>query len=266
MVGGSDFRLSDGAIVDEAGQLSASSTGTAVTSGATNTKGSWVQLTGSVNRDATGIVVHLLAPGSSAALFDIGIGAGGSEVVLVPNLWAYSTIPQSVSYYVPISVPVSARLSVRAQASTSAASCRASVNLISEGFASPGGFGRALDYGSLTASSNGAVVSPSGTANAKGAWTQLTAATGNPISALVVAYAITAGSMNSTLLDIGMGAGGSEQVIIPDLHSSIVPLTASGFWVFGPFPASIPAGTRLAARIAGSASTGTGHVNVYGVD
>ena len=61
------------------------------------------------------------------------------------------------------------------------------------------------------------------------------------------------------LIDIGIGASGSEQVLVPDLHCG--GLASAGWypWVLGPFDIALPSGTRVAMRKAqtynGSAST-----------
>ena len=87
-----------------------------------------------------------------------------------------------------------------------------------------------------------------GSAHTKGAWTQLVASTAVDASILRVYL----GGHNSTgvaspaLLDIGVGANGAEQVLLPNLDVGFhaAPLNLQ-------LPACVPAGSRIAARAQG---------------
>lgn len=100
-------------------------------------------------------------------------------------------------------------------------------------------------------SAAGTTITASATPHTKGSWTQLVANTGARSLGILVQLDNTAGSNTNTsmLLDIGMGAAGAEQVIIPDLAAGfILPQATSAALRTYVFPLFIPAGVRLAAR------------------
>jgi hypothetical protein len=241
---------------ESAGAVAASSIGTTVGIGATNVKGSWVQLIASTSFEVTGIIVHpTMAGGSTDVLIDIGIGAAAAEVVVIENLYtgtAAAATSQGAWYYVPICIPMGTRIAARAQGVAASTSPRVNLTLIGQGFDPSQPLGICTTYGAATADSGGTSVDPGGTLNTKGAWSQITASTTYGISALLIAFP---NQVNTTrtgctwLVDIGIGAASSEIVLIPDLllyASTAVDVVIPQS--FGPIPCSIPAGTRLAVR------------------
>lgn len=108
-----------------ASAASTSSAGVTITgSGSANTKGAFSagQLIASTTADAYGVLVLVNATATSNAstnsLLDIGIGASGSESVLIPDLqvgWALSeaVCNDNRMYYFPIFIPAGTRLSAR---------------------------------------------------------------------------------------------------------------------------------------------------------
>ena len=87
---------------------------------------------------------------------------------------------------------------------------------------------------------------PSGTAHAKGAWTQVVSALEEDASLVVIRGngAATSGSGRAVALDLGVGAASSEQVVLEgfDVGQS----SANPFWIV---PISVPAGERVAVRV-----------------
>ncbi len=102
---------------------STSTFGTRATGSATvNTKGAWSQVTASLPHDAYGFWLTMAGTATSATstdmLLDIGIGAGGSEVVLVPNLlagWLGSPTQGPRTLFIPIFIPKGTRVAIRNQ-------------------------------------------------------------------------------------------------------------------------------------------------------
>lgn len=89
------------------------------------------------------------------------------------------------------------------------------------------------------------------TANTKGAWSQMVAATASRWDAIQVwHYGDDAAGFQ--LLDIGVGGSGSEQVVVPDLAKWDSAVSQGVHYSL--IPVSIPAGSRVAARCATSAS------------
>ncbi len=108
-------------------------------------------------------------------------------------------------------------------------------------------------YGFSTANSLGTQLDPGGTINTKGAYAQLTASTTEDISAIawLLDYENLAVLSSDLLMDIAIGAGGSEQIVIPNwvvkTSGSGSSNTITGSCV-APMQYKIPSGTRIAAR------------------
>jgi hypothetical protein len=111
------------------------------------------------------------------------------------------------------------------------------------------------DYGAQTASSVGTLLTASASTNVKGAWTQLGAAASYDISLLHVNMQ-GATSARTGLIDIGIGAGGSQQVLFANM--SFRPILTNGTCDFV-LPADIPAGTAIWARIQSATASEASH-------
>jgi hypothetical protein len=221
-----------------------------------HTKGAWTQLSSALPFDA-----YLTFHCSDASLdydylFDIGIGAAGSEIVLVSNmLWCTSTIYTLASgiWTVPIIIPKGTRVAARCQCST-AGSKVAIVNyqaIYTGGFGHEGLCNFSDTYGANTADSGGTSIDPGGTAYSWGAWTQLTAATTRNIKGLICAVGTQLDLARTTaywFASIGVGGAGFESSLITFTFNlrTTYNLMLPSPTVF--FPVSIPAGTRLSAR------------------
>lgn len=99
-------------------------------------------------------------------------------------------------------------------------------------------------------------VTASGTAHTKGSWSQVVASAPYDIGMLWLYSADNNASNTDTgqLLDIGIGAASSEQVLVPDILSGYSTLAAA----YGMFiPIFIPEGTRISARIQAAVSSDT---------
>lgn len=124
--------------------------------------------------------------------------------------------------------------------------------------------GQITEVTSVTAASSRALlVSAHASANTKGSWTELIASTARPANSMLVE--ISQGGVTvpaDLLLDLAIGASGSEQIIIPDLTvsngSSLHYTRMSPLHI----PLSIPAGTRIAARCQSSWTTDSLRVQV----
>lgn len=228
-----------------------------------NVKGSWSTLGGGTSFAYEGITIYAFSNTAAANfMIDIGIGSAGNEFVLVPDLYyaaAKAAEEHNLAIFVPVHVPSGAQLSVRIAASTGGTDC--DVVVVGHS-ANPGGFpgfSRAVALFSPS-SSRGVAVDPGGSANTKGSWAQLQASTAVDVAAIfgVVGFNndVARVSSASMLLDIGIGAGGSEFVAVPDLL-----FNWGGTWdgpndiFFQPMPCAIPSGTRVAARAANSDNT-----------
>jgi len=115
-----DFFQEGAAGVDALGFVAASTTGTTVTAGTpTGTKGSYAQIVASTSRDYFGFFLANLNASSTTdkVLFDIAIGAAGSEQIIVPNLGLHpggagSRFTLAGPFFIP--VPAGSRIAMRA--------------------------------------------------------------------------------------------------------------------------------------------------------
>lgn len=247
---------------ENAGAVTSSATsGTLLTAGSpAHTKASsWTQLIASMAKKATMIIVTFPKFSSqNLYLVDIGIGASGSEAVLVPNLFAAagaSTGNGQYGYVCPVMVPAGSRISARAQASVASSQLEVLVILVEDpefGRLFPQGrtfpvisAGNVENAGAVTSTSAGTVLT-AGNANAKGNWAPLITSTANRTTFILVMLGKGSQINTEYLVDIGMGASGSESVLVPNIpycNSSAVDGRAVAFLAI-----LIPAGTRISAR------------------
>jgi len=219
-----------------------------------NTKGAWVQAIAATPFAGSGL---MLTPGRSGVgdlLTDIAVGAPGAEQIIINNL-LFSTplttmFRQLYSFILPLRIPAGSRLAMRSQASTAASTASLAIQLLVGGFLFPMPLSYVDTYGANTADSGGQMVDPGSTVNTKGAWVELSASC-NRMRMMLIA---TGSRLNTTmgsavwLMDIGVGAAGSEVVVIPNLM--LASITGSGIYpkYIGPLPMHIPVGTRVAVR------------------
>lgn len=244
-----------GSVVPTGGVNTANSGAINFNSGAANTKGSWTELITSTAYTSYGLFYtdrSSKAQNSNnfGGLIDVGIGGSGSESVIVPNL-VTGFNQGGNSFFLPILIPAGSRISARAQ-NASATQPNSGVITLQPSHVWPVS-GRATDYGSVTASSGGTAM-PSGTlaANTKSAWQELVSSTTYPIRYVLPMIggpnaSSWSGSVGTSLVDIGVGASGSETVVVPNLSvslssSEIIFVGQSGAWL------DIPVGSRIAAR------------------
>lgn len=254
VAGGDDFSLISGQRFDTEGKDAANSRGVVVGAGASpNVKATtFTELIASTAFDADGIIIGLNSINEDTAwLVDIGIGAAGSEQVLIPDLHHFCRTTPIAYFPFPISVPAGSRISARAQADTNSRFQRITATMLAGGFLPSSPLSRVTAYGADSSDSGGEQIDPGVVGNTKGAYSELSAATDNEIRSLVLAIGGQGNTIRVTgfwLVDIAVGAGGAEQPVIIDL-----PLTSEFIsdnvepYSIGPIPISIPAGSRLSA-------------------
>lgn len=258
-----DWPPEGGCYVLDIGTNTATSGATSVTGGAANTKGAWAQLVASTTFSASGIVIEANQSSQQSLLFDIGIGASSSEVACISNvlLASNATNPNSIQpTWWPIQIPAGSRISARCQDNIGSGAITMCAHLVGGAFDLPTQRCIVTTYGALTASSRGTLVDPTATPNTKGSWTQLTASTTYAIHGLMIGAGIkdtSAAVTFSTLADVGVGAGGSEVVLIPN-YRVVINNTDELYPSFSPiYPVNIPAGSRLAMRSQSGSSSAT---------
>jgi hypothetical protein len=100
--------------------------------------------------------------------------------------------------------------------------------------------------------SRGTSVTPGGSPGVEGSYAQLISAASNTVNASGLLVSISVGGLIRYMVDIAVGAAGSEVIIAPNLYAEGGVGLRQNFQYF--LPISIPAGTRIAAR---AQSTGT---------
>lgn len=244
---------------------------TTVTASATaHTKGAWVEAVASTTEQTVALLVALatttnLSNTDTSTLLDVGIGAAGSEVVVVADLQVGWKSAQQ-SWMLPLAVPAGARIALRCQSVVSSRTVGVTVvPAFGSGVAGGSPAGPCVAYGASASTSAGVVLTP-GT-NGFGSWAEVSPATSERIDAVAVSLGGNARMSSISrpfLLEVGTGASGSE-----------VPIFATGGWMssaeavdvavpVSPCALAVPAGARLAARVAAEATSQTLDLIVHG--
>jgi hypothetical protein len=159
----------------------------------------------------------------------------------------------------PVSIQAGSRIAIRSQSTSATDTVRACVYLFDN--AAMGRSGGLIDsIGFVGGSTQGTTVDPGVSANTKGSYAQITASTAVDyagfcfhLDPLNVSFAST----NYLLIDIAVGAGGSEKIIIPNYfaQNAVSGVTRPSFSPWFDMP--IIAGTRIAVRAQCSSATST---------
>lgn len=225
----------------------------------TYAKGAWTQLIASTAADSGWLLVCASSANSSGAAIavDIGFGTSGNEIAIVTNLaFAAPQIGVAGYYMLPVTIPAGTRVAGRVASSVLSDSAPVQVLTFADGYSSAG-FGVSVDtYGFQASTGYGLQIDPGGSANTKGAYVQLTASLSVEIGGFLLCFdsqGTTTGTTGAVdwLVDIAVGASGSEQVILPNL--AVCGYSAGGdSFIFGstvPYiPMPIPAGGRISVR------------------
>jgi alkylhydroperoxidase/carboxymuconolactone decarboxylase family protein YurZ len=235
--------------------------------GAANVKGAWSQVVAasafqyeSLNID---LMLDIASGGGEVFLVDVGIGASGSEVVVVPNiLFDCNRSGLAAGAHIHLSLPIQiragSRIAVRCQDIGGAGTRLVRVMLTGRAGGANvqrGVCGKMTTYGAISSgNTNGTLVDQGATANTYGAWTQITAATSaahNFLQAVAgndqqTSGNSTGGGTMQVEFQIAVGASGSEQIIAQGLFASSYSMgSVAGACQFRPF---IPEGSRLSMR------------------
>ncbi len=266
--------LSGGAVLDYA-STPATSRGITLTAGAVaHVEGAtWTELIASTSAPATWMLVALSSRAVGRYFVDIGIGASTAEKVVVADLFSEMVVSNEERdrcYLLPVGVPASSRISARVQSSAVSGPVDVTLHLVTGTMKYPDTGTVVESMGLTAATTRPFAVDPGAVINTWGAWVELTASTPFPIFWLVVAMghgANLTGLSGSHLVDIGVGAAGSEKRVIPNISTEGA--TAVDTHPNVPFyPTCIPAGSRLAVRASATVTTATSRiidVCVYGV-
>lgn len=245
-------------------------TGVTVTSGGANAKGAYAELAASTAFACTElqlVIQFTTAASGRVYLFDIAIGAAGSEVVIVPDMCFDGGVGTAVAgggtVSLPVAIPAGTRISVRSQSGAVGATATVVVTL--RKISTVPGITTFVNYGANTGTSRGTSIDPGAVVNTKGAYVELSASTSAIIQVLAL---IAAGGGNGGrvttrwYIDIATGAAASEVVIVPDIQIIMGEALNTIFWMMRSqtiFP-YIAAGTRVAIRASCSITDATDRV------
>lgn len=236
-----------------AGEDTATSKLNWVTSGSANAKGSWFEYYAATPHESFGLWLYVTERDALANNIgyrvDVGIGALGSEIVIVPDIGIMRGGGNvGIQLFIPIYIPRGVRVSVRLQAGFSSEQLRIGLGLCAFPLLHYGVYSHADAYG-LGGGSDGTNVAPNATSNTKGAYQELVASTSHAIKHLIVCVNGDGQSGDQHwLFDLAVGAVASEIVIASNLAAIRTSLTDTPYPAIFNIPVSIPAGTRIAAR------------------
>ena len=226
---------------------STSTFGTRATAGGSaNTKGSWSQVTASLPHDAYGFWLTMAGTATSATstdgLLDIGIGTGGSEVVLVPDLlagWLGSPTQGPRTLFIPIFIPKGTLVAIRNQGVLAADTVDCMFHFKSGDPANRGLLFSGCDaYGIVSASSAGLAHTP-GNTGAESTWANIGSATSKSYGAILPL--IQSSNTTTTAIayhwELGIGS-----VTLAEWYY----MGNTGEYLNGPFPAE-PAAVNIAS-------------------
>lgn len=220
----------------------------------------WTELIASLPFDIRGFYLTAGVGGSNQYYADIAVGASGSEQRIGVPYPVQTNFLQR--WWYPVALKAGSRLSVRSASATSS-TMSVQVSLAPATPLTPVGYAQWTTFGHDDWAGGAgfpSLVSDSGaTANVKGAWVEITPSL--PFSArwlqlLGVNSVTTSNNAASFLIDIGVGAAGSELVALANLygrHNGNIRERAC----FLSDAVEIPAGSRVAFRHQSSNSNST---------
>lgn len=141
---------------------------------------------------------------------------------------------------------------------------QAQSRLLGSGSGSPSNIDTSYEFGGFSATGTGKQVATNAAATNKGPWEELIASTSGSWAGFWLEINIANTSGNRFLLDIGVGAAGSEVVKVPDLFVSLGATTAGPLIVF--VPLNVASSQRVAARVSSNGASGSSlYITVIGV-
>lgn len=241
------------------GLVTGASAGTILTGASLiNTKSAYIPICQSLEFNASGIMAcnGISTPGAGIApdsYIDIAVGAAGSEIDIVRNMIVGGVRAEEAIYYNfdRLSIPAGSRISARYQTSSTGTTTDLIIIPYLDDISDVLTLGRVITYGLIPTTTSAAVIDPGGSANTLGGWTALVASTINPVHSMLIYHSNILNAALSAarfLIDIGVGAAGSERVVLtyPLITGSSSDMVLPR--VFGPLHLNIPVGTRISAR------------------
>jgi hypothetical protein len=188
-----------------------------------------------------------LSATDTSTLLDIGVGAAGSERIVVADVsmgaWTHGSMFQA-----PLFIPEGSRVAVRIQSAVASKALQGRLSLIPcPSLADAAQF--CETWGIVSASSKGTTLTTPSGAGTKTAWQQITAGITRDTSWITWALASSGSNIAAAKggFDIGYGPSGSEVALMQNARWEQLGTESLNPCIF-PIPCNLPAGTRLAVR------------------
>jgi hypothetical protein len=254
--------MSDWPVLHGPGVFETSSFLSLTCSAVADTKSSWEEVIASTKYNSDYIYIAKRHGNTSKTyLLDIGIGAAGSESVLIGDI--LTSLPATYNYgsqgwlTFPFRVPRGSRISARVQASSGGGGYQIYLGLLGSGFLTPGGYNKVINYGITSlGATHGTQYDPGATAWTRGSWLEIVPSLSHDIKGFFLAIC----KRNRTSLhahwDIytGLGSAGSEVDIGPML---LVGTAYSSCDINVPYSMFYPIHLKAGSRISISAMCNT---------
>lgn len=240
-----------------------------------NTKGSWISM-GSLKQGCAAFLFRAFYNNSSTSDYgcaiDIGIGASGSQIALVSNInlsLQPAGLGQSTVYQrlIPIAVPPGAQVWVRSAVNIASfnGTIQCWFTAYDNSFVANGEFSGCETLGASATAGRGAGITAGATnSGTKGSYVQLGTATRDYGGFFFNQdMANNASNESGNMIDIAIGAGGSQIIILADYQIYQGGVESPSDAPFFALP--IPAGSAVWARGASIAPDTTFGITLYGV-
>lgn len=220
--------------------------------------GSWVTIVSSTACDVGTLQIFIDSLGNGYfGTVNIGIGAAGSEQIVIPNL-IFDACASVWEF--PLEIPAGTRIAAQ-YAASAASGYTAFVGVCyCEGGPIVGAGISAFDAIGIVSNETGTPVNSASSANTYGAWTQITGSASNDYYALLlmVDTELNTAAQSAGKIQIGVGASGSEVMLFDaKAFQGYHEPTAGVLPVMIPKWFQVPAGTRIAARFQSANSSQT---------
>lgn len=230
---------------------------TVTSSASTHTKGSWAQVAAATTFDAVLDTLVFGAGDAQLYLVDVGIGAAASEQIVLPDLMcghgtsASTDMPSWRRLHCGLLIPAGTRLVGRCSSNGSSKRVLMAAELVALADWRGPIFTRAETYGTTLATTRGTSIDPGGSANTKGSYVQLTAATAVAARRWILSIGNQGNNAPGSFqwaFDLAIGSPG--QIVVPDVWVlgassgtglATMPSTAV-------FDVSVPAGEAVSVR------------------
>lgn len=245
--------------IESGGAETVDSTLTAVVSGSTNVKGSYVEMIASTARENYVLKIRC----KRASIREnfkgyVAVGAAASEVDIFEfSFWSGSEHGDVKEGLVPITIASGSRVSIAVQATQSTVSLDLGIELSDED-----SFGTSTENSLVGINgSRGTDIDPGGTINTKGAYSEIESSTSIDANYIII---MPGGSDNSSmsscnvLMDFALGVSSSEVIFIENAYVAMSSDEIVATWMSQYI--DIPSGSRISARCQSSINDATDRI------